>query len=246
MRICRSSMGTTHEQDDPPEDSQLMQLLKAYGDAPAMRPEFVSQLSERLDKAFLQSGLLKGGLVDLPANGSAALSTLSNHVEAPSTHTGRARVRRRWRAAILFVTAASLLAAIAFWNSRPAYGWATMIEALDRGGWVRAEAAEGDGKVSGWASAARGVVAVQSEGVVEFIDRRQRAHSAFRRDQNKLYQAVDVEKSAWRWEEELVRLILSIDSDADPSAQAGLSNSLRVKVESESWTRAVRDGRELI
>src|SRR5688500_641879 len=104
MRICRSSMATTHEQADSPDDAQLMQLLKAYGDAPAMRPEFVSELSERLDRAFLQSGLLKGGPVDLPANGSAKLSTLSNHVEAPSTQTGRARVRHRWRAAILFVT----------------------------------------------------------------------------------------------------------------------------------------------
>ncbi len=152
----------------------------------------------------------------------------------------------RVRAAVLFVAASSLLAIVAAWNGRPAYGWATMIDALDRSPWVRAEATNGFGNVSGWGSAKNGVFAVQSDKIVEFVDGRRGSRSAFRRDQSKLYEVTGVKLPLWQWENEVVRLLIGLESFAKPDSPAPLGEAVRVTVESETWTRVEREGRTLI
>jgi len=178
-------------------------------------------------EAIADAGLQPGDVDGVCAMGGAAEpSTLPKDEEQPPVVAGSRQVHafNRVRAAVLFVAASSLLAVVAAWNGRPAYGWATMVEALDRSVWVRAEASDGSAKVSGWGSAANGIVAVQSDDMVEFVDSRRGSRSAFRRDQSKLYELTGVEGPTWQWENEVVRLLLGIESLSDPDAPPTLED----------------------
>jgi hypothetical protein len=241
-------MATKREQSDARDDAQLVRLWKAYGDGAAMRPAFVAELARQLDDEFLQERSSENEIINLSGHGAAALSTRSKDEEPQSVVASARRVHsfNRVRAAVLFVAASSLLAVVAAWNGRPAYGWATMIDALDRSQWVRAETTNGEGTISGWGSAASGIVAVQSDEMVEFADSRRGSRSAFRRDQTNLYEVRGVESPLWQWENEVVRLLIGLESLAKPDAAAPLGESVRVTVESEAWSRVEREGRELI
>lgn len=130
---------TAHRQPpDDWDDAQLARLLKPADDAPAMREEFVRELSQRLDREFLQSGVAgEDSPADLlpmngmPATSGAATPSMNGHA-APadaSVAPRRGRFANR-RSPYIAVAAASLLAVLAAWAGRPAEGWAAMIQAL--------------------------------------------------------------------------------------------------------------------
>ena len=106
----------------------------------------------------------------------------------PSIHPPTTTYRRRrigLRLAMTLATAASMLFAIALWNSQNAYGWASMLRALENCGWVQA-VSESAG-LSGWVSSRHGIVAIRSAEKVAFHDRTENTSSEYLADRQVVY-----------------------------------------------------------
>ncbi len=125
-------MATDHEQPDDGDDDQLAWLLSSAHDVPAMRGEFMSALSRRLDDEFAirVPAPAGSGLAAPSSNGAARKahgapelavesSDSSPTGESAATRPIARRQRRRWTVAI--VTAASLLVAVAVLSDPPAF-----------------------------------------------------------------------------------------------------------------------------
>ncbi|MDZ4659940.1 MAG: DUF1549 and DUF1553 domain-containing protein [Bythopirellula sp.] len=109
-------MNAGHEQfDDEASERQVEQLLTSALVAPPMSNDFVDRLSAELDREF-----------ELLAYANAKPQA------AGVTH------RAGWRVLATAAAAAALLLAVGLWGNRPAYGWAAMIEALEKCEWVQA------------------------------------------------------------------------------------------------------------
>ncbi len=140
-------MNIGHEQfDESPFDDaserQIEQLLGAALATPQLSADFVNRLSRDLERQFEISGhsLSKQGL-----NGSKqGLNGTTNgavHSAEPATIPLADQVvtrRSAFRWVATAAAAAALLFAVGVWNDRPAYGWAAMIEAIEKCQWVQA------------------------------------------------------------------------------------------------------------
>ena len=141
---------------DDVEERQLKQLLNPVFFAPPMRDAFVDRLSQNLDAEFMVSGM---------PNAATIRNCVSHDIAAVPVQ----RVRRRPLPKLMATAAvaAIVLFSLLTWENRPAYGWATMLEALESCQWVQAitrnETGDGDAAAIGWFSnSAR--VAAREEG----------------------------------------------------------------------------------
>ncbi len=190
-------------QPDPQDEAQLEQLLKSGYAETLPTAEFQESLLRQLDQEYVRT--YSSGRT-LPANENAS-------------HASRRRVGLRM--AITMATAASLLFAVALWNTQSAYGWASMLRALENCNWVQA-ISETAG-LNGWVSSQRGIVAIRSGDQVTFRDHRERTSSEYLTDRRVIYQ--QALPSASLGAEELFGLLLG------ESTHAGF------RVLSESWRR---------
>ena len=204
-------MANPRQHPDPHDEVKLEQLLKScYAGAPPSA-EFQEALLRQLDQEFARDYLSE---LTLPANES---------------EPQRPRRRVSLRLAATMAAAASLLFAFALWNSQTAYGWASMLRALENCNWVQA-ASETAGH-SGWVSSQRGIVAIRSGDKVAFCDHREGISSQYLSDRRVVYQQDLPAGRSSSGAEELFGLFL------DESATSGF------RVIAESWRRvAPRDG----
>jgi len=115
---------------DEPDDAQLEHLLKSALTAPKMSPEFSESLGRKLDRQFADHFSAEAWSVNsVSQNGRAQMTKVSSASRKPRT---------KLRLLATLAAAASLLVAASTWNSRPAYGWAAMIRALEQCNWVQA------------------------------------------------------------------------------------------------------------
>jgi hypothetical protein len=122
-------MATDREQPDDVGDEQLAWLLTSAHDAPPMRAEFVSALSQKLDDEFAAASSARNGKLLRPlTNGdgkphadlTAAPADSATAVEvAPTSGTTRRSRQRRWMTRI--ATVASLLLVVAIVSNPPAF-----------------------------------------------------------------------------------------------------------------------------
>src|SRR5688572_1443923 len=108
-------MSTDHDKSEESDDAQLAWLLTSAHDAPEMRPEFKSALSQRLEREFAVRGHVSTNGAALPSkNGSAhdhVVELAKESSSDPSLNGSGNSKRRRWT--VMAATAASLLVAAA-------------------------------------------------------------------------------------------------------------------------------------
>ena len=195
------------EHIDPHDEAKLEQLLKSgYADPPPSA-EFQESLLRQLDQEYVRA---------YPA------SPLQLAEEAEPLRPQRARRRIGLRLAMTMATAASLLFAFALWNSQSAYGWATMMRALEKCHWVQATSPSVG--LAGWVSSQRGVVAIRSSDEVAYRDFHERTSSQYLSDRQVVYQQ-PLPAGALAGPEELFGLLLRDMSKTG------------YRVTSESWQR---------
>lgn len=243
-------MTTNRLQPDDGDDAQLAGLLRSGSEAPPMRSDFVESLSALLDAEFLavERPLSTGASRDLLAlNGHDAHAPMLGAADVANTADAVplvARRPRRWGAVAAVAAAASLAVVFAMWGDRNAYGWASMIAALDRSPWLQAVASDGGGASSGWISSTQRVVAVRTEGSAVYADRRQGTASAFRSADSLVYEAQTSE--SWSRESELVAMLLAAAAKTPEGQLLDLGREARIEVVRESWRRVQQESRELI
>ena len=247
------------------DDARLEQLLQAGFTVPEVRPEFFEGLKQDLDQEFLKqfpdekisehNGVLQnfpqlnGALETNGANGSRDLLRTATVDEDLREHeidtvpwpadSGQEVVRSRrvlkWTAT--FAAAAALVLAIGFWGSRPAYGWAAMLEALKECEWVQAVVTRDGQQSSGWVSSSRGVWAVQSAEQTFFHDLQNQELCSFESSHNLVWQR-EQQTSQWDWQSLLIA-ILAEELDLPDSAQ--LETLMSARLLDESWEAVPAD-----
>jgi len=223
------------------DDAQLGHLLKSAFTAPELSHEFGESLGRKLDREFAnlypadeqsESLLLNVASQNgTSLNGSirVAESSLVNSKSAPR------KPRTKLRLAVTLAAAASLLVTVSIWNSRPAYGWAAMMRALEKCDWVQAVAASGG--TSGWISSKQGVVAVQAKGRAFFSNERQQVSSTYLADEQAVRQATFLQQKTASgkspdWETKLLLLLMQQMSETHSFFDSSL---LGIEVVDESW-----------
>ncbi len=207
-------MAAEREHSGELSDARLEHLLKVAHDVPKLDDAFVDALSKKLDREFAQPAEVQQsiGWDSSPSNNGASQAGWVNTkaddpLPASEAKPRSAFHRSRWRLAVIFGTAASLLVATTLWNSPPAYGWAAMLRALEQCAWVQTVASnEG---VSGWASASQGIVAAQSATRTVFRDDRQAMGADYRAEEQTITQKSLESRNATSWEVRLLALLLS-------------------------------------
>src|SRR4051812_4475947 len=125
-------MASDVEKLDDGEEAQVVWLLESGHDAPAMSPEFVSGLSQRLDAEFalIHSNGFHAAVAEPSTNGSAHSPTENTHPvevaperEATAGKKNIGRTRRRW--VLTIVAAASVVLGAAIVSNPPA--WAAAV-----------------------------------------------------------------------------------------------------------------------
>src|SRR4051812_35684771 len=114
-------MASDVEQLDDGEEAQVAWLLESGHDMPAMSPEFVSGLCQRLDAEFalIHSNGFHAAIAELSTNGSAHSHTETTHPielaperDATAGKKNVGRRRRRWVLTIIAAASVVLGAAI--------------------------------------------------------------------------------------------------------------------------------------
>jgi hypothetical protein len=139
---------------DEADEQRIRHLLNSAFAAPPLCAEFAERLSRELDEKF--------AAYSHDANGAVSNGVAHGVAVIPMKEKQVAR-RSSLRIFGTVAAAAVLLVAIVFWGNRPAYGWATMLEALENCEWVQAitrtTTENGEQAAIGWFSNSAKVVA---------------------------------------------------------------------------------------
>src|SRR3954470_3308612 len=128
-------MSSDLEKLDDGEEAQVAWLLESGHDMPAMSPEFVSGLSQRLDAEFalIHSNGFHAAIAEPSTNGAAHSHNgitqpveLAPERDATAGKTNVFRTRRRW--VLTIVAAASVVLGAAIVSNPPA--WAAAVRAI--------------------------------------------------------------------------------------------------------------------
>ncbi len=225
----------SHEPEplDSPEDNELQHLLQSGYAALPPTAKYQAALLQQLDEEFARTHATK----DLSPH-SAATSPAMKDSAGIAGSAGSARPQR-WiglRLAVTMAAAASLLLAAALWNSQSAYGWASMLRALDECGWVQAVSSSSN--LSGWVSSRRGIVALRREESATFQNRQEQTSLRYLSERDIVYkQSLPTNQpinQSSRQSEQLFRLLLSDDSEA---ASLQPLTMAKFEVAAETWRR---------
>jgi len=229
-------MDNRREHLDLKNEDQLEQLLKSGYAAPALSAEFQETLLRQLDQEFVRI---------YPSCSPTSGDSVSNDTALEPVSPSRPRRFIGLRMAVTMAVGASLLFAVALWNHQNAYGWASMLHAMEQCGWVQATS-EPDAEnrnglrngLSGWVSSRRGVVAVRSEQQVAFYDHQEQISSRYLSDRQVIYQEGLPASQISLGPEELFYLLLSEQEGDGPGSLKDY------RVVAESWRSvAPREGR---
>lgn len=239
------------------DDRQLEQLLESALSVPPPKPGFVQSLEQRLDEEFAKPSAAQS--VDLPLNGALSASAGTNGAvrlatetwesqsslgESPSTDeeftadtqadtlSKKSRSSKLVKWAMTLSAAAAVLVAGSYITSRPAYGWAAMLQALQECDWVQTVVSGGAEPSNGWVSSSRGVWAVQSSGRTAFHDLQSQQFSTYESDYSVVLRREVEDGSRWEWETLLIG-ILAEELDLPEPAQ--LESLMSAQVVAESW-----------
>ena len=223
-------------------------MLKAdYADV-APRTEFQEALRRKLDLEFAQTYLeqqhlqLQSNTPEL-AGLDAAISAedtsgeIQTHDSDSFGSSANSAAKRRWiglRMAMTMATAASLLLIVALWNGQNAYGWASVLRALEQCQWV--QVVSDSSGVGGWVSSSLGVLAIKSDDHVAYHNQRERVSSQYLADHEVVQQSRHVSRRLRTASDQLFMLLLS---DHQQAAQADFSS---YRVVSESWKNLPAQG----
>jgi hypothetical protein len=156
-------MNAANEQfEGDADERQVEQLIQSALAAPPMSADFVNRLSLELDHEFaLTTYYADNKLNGSTVNGTNGAAFVNGHVSTESLSVEEATVpfeapakRSPWRMVATVAAAAALLVAVGLWNTDSAYGWAAMLEALEKSEWV--QAITRGGNAEGGATAAIG------------------------------------------------------------------------------------------
>ena len=239
------------------DDLQLEQLLESALSVPPPKPEFVQALEQRLDEEFAKSGA--GQPVDLPLDGVLSASAGTNGAvqvasetwesqssrgESPSIDeefladnkadapSGKSRSSKLAKWVMTLSAAAALLLAGSYINSRPAYGWAAMLEALRECDWVQAVVTGGEERSNGWVSSRRGVWAVQSSNRTAFHDLHDQQFLTYEPDHSVVVREDVNDLARWDWHSLLIGILAE---ELDLPEPARLESLMSAEVVAESW-----------
>lgn len=228
---------------DDRDEAKLKQVLRdGYANTPPSQ-EFQAALLRRLDDEFASTYLHSEASVQhseasrrngVASNVEAALNADSSPRSASAT---RDRNRQRFvslKLAFTMATAASLLLITALWNTQNAYGWASMLRALENCDWVQAVASNNG--LRGWVSSQRNVLAIRDGEQIAFHDGRQQMSAQYLADHDVVYeQAWQSHSANASAGEQLFALLLANESGAATSGLDGY------QVVAESWERVGGD-----
>ena len=216
---------------DGPDEAQLKHLLQSTFAAPELSPEFGKSLGRELDREFAILYPAEEQVESFSLNGSVR-ATESSPVDSRSVSR---KPRTTLRLAVTLAAAASLLVAASIWNSRPVYGWAAMMRALEQCDWVQAVAAGGG--TSGWISSKQGVVALQARGRAVFRDDHQHLQSYYLAGEQAVRQETIESDKSPDWETKLPLLLLQGLLMQEMSATHSFfdESSLGFELVDESW-----------
>ena len=231
---------------DSPErdDAQLEQLLQSAFPVPTPRREYVEALEERLDQQFLQEQLtsevaesLNGVLSSASSNNGAI--TLPDSVSSADSSVGpRTGAWLKW--GVSLAAAAVLLLAVSSWNSKPAYGWAAMLEALKQCDWMQAVVTDGSERSSGWVSSKSGVWAVRTPAQTAFQDLRENQRTSYHPEHGVVLLTELQGDSVWDWQSLLIAILAE---GFDLPEQAKLEALMSARVVSEQWRTVPADNK---
>ena len=213
---------------DDPGETQLEHWLQSAYDGPPLRPEFAAALRQQLEQEFFGPRPRNNVALDL----SDALAVAPSRSGTVLPTSVAVAPRSKLRLILSLATAAALLAAVSFWNTRPAYGWAEMLRALQQCTWVQAVVTVEDAQTSGWASFDKGVFAVQSDDRTAFRDLRGRVVSDFRANERVIHQRTLERQAPWNWQS-LLLAFLAREFDFPKQDLSGAL--LSAEVVKESW-----------
>ena len=218
-------MADRHLQSDLSDESQFGELLReGYGGNPPTS-EFEATLLGNLATQFRQQYFAATDLAtDLATTPLASQG--ATHLECT-----RPTERRSWiglRLALTMATAASLLFVCAVWNSQAAYGWASMLSALEKCEWVHATS--DSSALYAWVSSGRQVLAIRSDSQTLYSDGLRMTTSRYLADRDVIHQQKPLKRNAVRSSgEQLFLQLLGASGDDPASLGSGYS------VVAESW-----------
>lgn len=184
--------------DDERDDAFIQQLLNEHVSVDPPDPQFVKQLSQRLDDEFksmmasdVADSANSAGTTTLPIidQGMAeqypdeeTVSTRPTDHSVSDSGTRLPSVGRWFSGAIAAVI---LLGFFSLWLVQPPTSWAEMIKALNTVQWVQADS----GRTSSWVSASNQVVARREVDQTVFTSRQSGTYLNFVRDEGRIYQS---------------------------------------------------------
>ena len=208
--------------DDERNDAFVEQLLDEHFSVDPPDPQFVKQLSKRLDDEF--EAIMMPGAAD---SGNAATiigiengalqrpdedAVLTRPADRQVTNSGsHSRIASRWLGGA--IAAAILLGMFTFWTIQPPTSWAEMIKALKSAPWIQTDS----GRTSSWISASNQVLARREVGQTSFTSQQSGTHHYFVRDEARIYQTQS--DQSWRpIDQQLIAwLAASVDTKNDSS-----------------------------
>ena len=217
------------------DDIQLEQFIKSAFAAPELSETFVNSLSRKLDREFanqyLSDDQTKQSHQHVTLNGSHRESeSISSDSHSGIKASSPRRLSAKWRVAVTLAVAASLLVATTIWNSPPAYGWASMVRALEKCNWVQAVATSGS--TNGWISSREGVLAVRTKGRAYFRNEQQNLSSLYLSEENAVRQHKTASGKSADWEANLLKLLMQGMTETHSFFD---DFSLGVEIVKESW-----------
>lgn len=193
----------------------VQQLLDAHLNVDPPSPQFVDQLSQRLDEEFaLVMSSAATASDDANLNGRVTRRSVTDSLNGSTDDTGpRSRLFSRWFGGV--VAAAVLLGMFAFWTAQPLTSWAEMMEALKSAPWVQTDS----GRTSSWISASNQVMARREADRTIFASRSAGTYLNYVRDDGRIYQTESADD--WRpMDRQLIAWLAKsadglVDQDAD-------------------------------
>ena len=212
--------------DDERDDAFIEQLLNEHGNVDPPDPQFIKQLSQRLDDEF--KSVMASEAADSVSSVNLASATklqvidqgmVGQHPDAdvvstrPTDRSARLPRVGRWFSGTIATLV--LLGFFSLWLVQPPTSWAEMVAALKAAQWVQTDS----GRTSSWVSASNQVIARRDFDQTVFVSRQSGTHLNFVRDQDRIYQS----KSDRNWRPLDQQLIVwlaesadsTIDSDVD-------------------------------
>ena len=218
------------------DDAFVQQMLDKHLNIDPPTPQFVDELSQRLDEEFasVMSAAVTTQAEDVNQNGHATRRPASVSLNGSTDETGsRSGSFSRWFGGV--IAAAVLLGMFAFWTAQPVTTWAEMMEALKSAPWVQTDS----GRTSSWISASNQVMARREADQTTFASRSEGLMLNYVRDDETIYQT-DSEND-WRpMDRQLIAWLASsadglVDPDADWSVVS--ESSSRVDDASGRWLK---------